>query len=142
MGFQGYNLYRDNQKVNTSLIPGKSTTDQLPGWGAYNYNVSSVFDEGESAFSNTVTITYTFGIDEFEKIDVEVYPNPATDKLYIRSHEIINVIRLTGIDGKVVFSKEVNEREQQLNVGELSKGMYILYVETERGKAASKILVK
>lgn len=58
----GYNLYRDGEKVNDEPL---STIDfeEVIGDVRHEYNVTVVYDDGESAFSNTVTLGSTTGIE-------------------------------------------------------------------------------
>ncbi|MCK5766320.1 MAG: S8 family serine peptidase [Bacteroidales bacterium] len=139
---QGYNLYRDNVKVNSSLISGTNTTDIMPGEGTYDYNVTAVYDEGESAFSNTFTLKYYLGIEEPQQIDVNIYPNPAYGQIFIESQDEISKLTLLSPDGKNV--RMLNEKgfDLQLNVSELDAGLYILKIETEKGIGAFKILIR
>ncbi|MCK4569357.1 MAG: T9SS type A sorting domain-containing protein, partial [Bacteroidales bacterium] len=141
-GLLGYNLYRDNVKVNSSLIPGTNTTDIMPGEGTYDYNVTAVYDEGESAFSNTFTLKYYFGIEEPQQINVKVYPNPAYGQIFIESQDEILKLSLLSPDGKNI--RMLNEKgfDLQLNVSELDAGLYILKIETEKGIGAFKILIR
>lgn len=52
----GYNVYRNGEKCNTSLVDRLSYNDQLTEAGNYNYQVSSVYaDGGESNMSSVAT---------------------------------------------------------------------------------------
>jgi hypothetical protein len=59
--FLGYNVYRDGVKVNASLLTATTYTDAAPAYnmGGYDYNVTAVFDEGESDYSDTFTAQVT-----------------------------------------------------------------------------------
>lgn len=62
---KGYNVYRNNVRINSEPVAGQSFDDVPTASGDYRYNVSSVFAEGESRFSNTVTVNgFTSGIDD------------------------------------------------------------------------------
>jgi len=51
---QGYNVYRDNVMINTSLVTDLFYDDMDLDAGAYYYGVSAVYDEGESAQAGPV----------------------------------------------------------------------------------------
>jgi hypothetical protein len=56
--FLGYNIYRDAVQINGALVTSESYSDMGVARNAsYDYNVTAVFDEGESAYSNTATVT-------------------------------------------------------------------------------------
>ena len=53
----GYNVYRNNTKINTSLVTGKAYTDINVSSGAYTYHVTTVFNGDESAPSVPVNVS-------------------------------------------------------------------------------------
>ncbi len=54
----GYNIYRNNNQINLTLVSGNQYTDTNINYGIeYAYFVTAVYDIGESAPSNTVLIT-------------------------------------------------------------------------------------
>ncbi|MFA5475567.1 MAG: carboxypeptidase regulatory-like domain-containing protein [Bacteroidales bacterium] len=54
---QGYNAYRDGQKVNTNLITGLAYADANVPAGTHVYTVTAVYDMGESVPSAPVQVT-------------------------------------------------------------------------------------
>ncbi len=64
-GLLGYNIYRDEVKINETIIAGTSYSDQEIPSGTYSYYVTSIYNAGESDPSNIVvvssgTLTNTF----------------------------------------------------------------------------------
>lgn len=55
---KGYNIYRDNEKINADIIESREYSDAIEPGATHSYNVTAVYAEGESSFSNTVEITY------------------------------------------------------------------------------------
>jgi hypothetical protein len=53
---KGYNIYRDGELI--AFVEGENTTyvDASSNSGSHNYNVSVVYEDDESAFSNTATV--------------------------------------------------------------------------------------
>ncbi|MBW6492562.1 MAG: carboxypeptidase regulatory-like domain-containing protein, partial [Lentimicrobium sp.] len=62
--FLGYNVYRNGTKLNATLLTGTTYADLgVARNTTYTYNVTAVYDEGESAFSaNAVVTTKGVGI--------------------------------------------------------------------------------
>jgi hypothetical protein len=52
----GYNVYRNDIKINTATILSTIYSDLNVSVGIYNYNVTAVYEEGESVPSNTFTV--------------------------------------------------------------------------------------
>ena len=55
-GLLGYNIYRDNVKLNEDTWGSTSYVDMNMLNGTYDYHVTAVYDEGESDPSNTVEV--------------------------------------------------------------------------------------
>jgi len=71
----GYNVYRDNNQINPSLVTATDYLDENLAPGTYEYCVTAVYDEGESACSNTASATVPGGAcsifsDDFESYNV------------------------------------------------------------------------
>lgn len=74
-----------------------------------------------------------------------LYPNPVTNMLTITNSENITIKKLIVYDvsGKTIKEQKGNfEKENTLNVENLSAGTYILHVKTESGIAVKKVVKK
>ena len=78
--------------------------------------------------------------DSFSKEDVQIYPNPASDNLFIQSPEAILSLQLFDIQGREVYSSTVNT--EAIDVNGFSKGIYILKVVSEKGVVSKKVIVE
>ena len=59
----GYNIYRNGEKINADVITDNTFTDSTVDKDKENtYNVTAVYEEGESDFSNTVKASCTTSI--------------------------------------------------------------------------------
>lgn len=68
--------------------------------------------------------------------EVQMYPNPATDVLNIKSPIIINKILVYDMTGKVV---KTVQNQEQVALGDLPNATYLVQIETDKGKATQKI---
>jgi hypothetical protein len=74
---------------------------------------------------------------------VKIYPNPATDELFVEfGNEIYNHILITDIRGKVVISINDNHQESlKIDVSQLSKGVYAISLKNEERVKVVKLVV-
>ena len=80
------------------------------------------------------------GIDESHNA-VELFPNPATDKLYIKNHGIKRLTLFNAL-GQLVENREVEQQDMvMLNVSNYNAGTYIIRIESSQG-IFSKVFVK
>ena len=75
---------------------------------------------------------------EEDPIQVSVYPNPTTDWLKIASSEPINRLELYDLTGKLIVSEYINTN--QLNMNGIKEGVYILVIETSKGRISKKVM--
>lgn len=72
-----------------------------------------------------------------------VYPNPATNTIYISNTDGIqlNQISISDLNGRVVKTVKTDGMEQaEMNIGELSAGIYMMSIDSPQGKALKKIV--
>jgi len=123
----GYKLQAGSPAINSGKV--------VPANGGYDFWSSVLYsglpDRGAQEFSSgplprlsTMQVTNFNQGDEFL-----LYPNPATDRIYIRSAMLNNGItgyRVFGIQGGEMLSGEMEESSAQLEVSTLPVGLYLL----------------
>ncbi len=70
------------------------------------------------------------------KIGIRIYPNPAIDELLIQTDKEYNTLTITNTLGQVMLSSDVNGKETEINITDLSAGIY--YV-TLKGLGAAEV---
>ncbi len=75
---------------------------------------------------------------------ITVYPNPVTNNgvLYISSSVNCRRIRLTDVLGQLILEEDVQGYLQALSIGALSRGIYLLIIDTDTGRKVQKVFVK
>ena len=90
------------------------------------------------------------GVDNYSGLDdMSVYPNPATDNLFLKfslQNESKIVVKMLDMAGKTVlvdaFEGVTGENLHTLNVSNVKSGLYVLQIETGKGRAIQKVLVQ
>ena len=75
-------------------------------------------------------------------IKIDIYPNPASDRLYIRSEIEISHILIFDITGQLVTKEIVGSLFFQYNTSNLSPGLYSIRIETDKGVMVKLISIK
>ncbi len=79
--------------------------------------------------------------DEVEKLNVKLYPNPASDMIYIESMEEITQVTVYNAIGRVVLDQSFrNSNKIQVNLGSLIPGMYMIRVDGLERSTMTKLL--
>lgn len=101
-----------------------------------NYESSAFFDE----------VTYfdpALSVQTFNENVVSVYPNPAKDVVNIKNtiDTQLNSVEITDINGRVVKNVNLNSvTEAQVNISDLSTGVYMMKIVSDNGSVTKKIV--
>jgi len=97
------------------------------------------FNSNGKVLDHTMTISSsTLATDHVSKVDLQIYPNPATDFVSLKSTDKVTNVEVFDLSGKRIELPLLNN---QLDVRSLAKGVYVLKITT--GKASyQKKLVK
>lgn len=91
-------------------------------------------------------IDSSLGTSDFEKNGFLLYPNPAKDSFTIKSLEgnLATKIELFDVTGKLLLTKKMNNNpENVVSTSLISKGVYIISVETTNGtNYSSKLIIE
>jgi len=91
-------------------------------------------------FSTLADLKYV-GMEDVEDLTIQLYPNPANDKIYIESNESEFEITLTDLAGRTILNHLVNST---IDVSSVSDGIYLIQFKSMlTGKiSVEKIMIK
>ncbi len=106
------------------------------------YNGGDAFQDGTIStildFIFNVNITNSTGIKENSTSNLNLYPNPVQHTLFIDTEDQITNISIHSIDGRSITTS--NTQDNSIDIAELSTGIYIALVKTNKGIIRRKIL--
>jgi len=73
--------------------------------------------------------------------EISVYPNPAQEYIMLKTDLKTANIRILDLSGKIVYSNVYKGNQQQFNVSDLNKGLYLIEV-LSKGNRVVKRFVK
>ncbi|WP_299887618.1 endonuclease [uncultured Lacinutrix sp.] len=79
-------------------------------------------------------------VDEFSKKTIRIYPNPLTSSILTIETNTNTNYKIYDILGKQVLSGKVSQQNNKVNTQSLNKGVYILKLETAKGKITKKLI--
>ena len=85
------------------------------------------------------TDTTDVDVNELAALKLNMYPNPAKDKVIIEAQGNIQQVTLMGINGVMLEDRKANSNKVELNLDGYSKGIYVVRIVTEDGVATQKI---
>ncbi|MCF8301902.1 MAG: T9SS type A sorting domain-containing protein [Bacteroidales bacterium] len=137
----GYNVYRNNEIINETLIIETTYTDYDLEAGTYEYYVTAVYSCGESGPSNVVMVVAP-GMKERKRDDLNIFPVPATEALIVSSRSKINSVRLLNNVGQLILASSVKDSQYKLDVSHLDAGIYIIEIQSTNKVITKKVVIE
>lgn len=147
-------VFADHTPVQTFTVPGGAVFALLNGtWTApeagvyyfgFHHNTATTTGNA-SLVIDTINITSILSTNEVLAGAFGIYPNPASDIVSIKNTKNIqiNSVTLTDLNGRVVLNNASNvAADTQIDVSELSAGIYLMTVETAQGNFTTKLIKK
>lgn len=119
-----YTYNSENKPVEEILYYWEGTIRRLQQIGTYFYN-----QNGTGFVQSNLMAS------------ISVFPNPATEMIYVKGFEGQATYSMTDISGMVVISGTILAGES-VHIRELSKGVYVIELKTSKENFKSKIIVQ
>ena len=105
-------------------------------------NANIYFDFNAPIATNiaTTTIINNLGVEIFAFNDFKCFPNPVKNALSVVNSSTIDAIEITSLMGQSMISKKVNALQAEINLSELSNGVYFVKVTSEGQEKMVKII--
>ena len=141
-------IYSSNDSLqwyfNSSIITNETDTFLIAqNNGDYFLTVTDSFSCVN--YSDTISIL-TIGTENLTENNKEVliYPNPANQQLFIQLQTVEPLVKVEMFDvfGKMVFNKSINNHQiVELNLSNLSKGVYLLQLSLQNKLLEKKVVL-
>ena len=141
---QEYHVWKSDSFGNYTMVGSvggsfNSFTD--PSGGGVIYIVGAIIGSKDAMQTEYLSnlVSNNVGISEQpQTVELEVYPNPATDGIYIQSDENVINIDVTDLTGRIILSGN----EKNINISSISSGTYLIKVTTQAGKIGYQKFIK
>ncbi|MDD3687720.1 MAG: T9SS type A sorting domain-containing protein, partial [Bacteroidales bacterium] len=119
------------------------TSLSVSEYGEYTFILVSEYMNMQGCTDNdTVKINFRdpieFGVDETEKYDFEIFPNPTSGLFTLQSEHRIESIIITAINGKEVM--QIDSPQSVIDISNLDQGIYIIKIAIFEGLIVLKIV--
>jgi len=94
--------------------------------------------ETANLYYMSLVFSLNTGFSEIEAQDLILYPNPVTDQLFISAADRIVKVNIFNMAGVLV--KTTADNTESIDVGELKKGVYLVYIITDRAYYRERIV--
>ena len=130
-----YRVIRDGEEIGTTM----ETTfldENIEPFTTYLYQVSSIDQmENEGDTTNFISVL-TVGVeDHITRENIEMYPNPVNDVLYVTGASKLESIQVYAITGKLVHETRNISETTKVSLGHLEQGIYLVKCSYANGMA-------
>lgn len=125
--YQGDPLTTDVNGIKSVKLPDGTydITVSLTGYDDYTGQITI----NGADIIETITMSVATGIETSSADLVSVFPNPASNKIFVRTTQKIEQVTLTNLSGQIVLNMTNPASEEEISVGHLPTGQYILVIE-------------
>tara|TARA_Y100001954_G_C15818711_1_gene608828 strand:- start:1775 stop:3289 length:1515 start_codon:yes stop_codon:yes gene_type:complete len=105
------------------------------------------FDLGGLFYDYSSTVHYQENIDgsyiaETSDVQIEIYPNPASDNLSISNIEVGSTVRFFDYAGKLVWEQEVENKSMMVDLSNFPSGVYSVELRSKDKTSTKKLLIE
>lgn len=124
-------------------VTGGNFNPTTAGVGSQTITYTVTSNGCSGAVSQDINVEDCAGIEEVAAFGLEIYPNPATSVVTIKTGKEVTFSMISE-DGKVVYpaSSLSMNTETQIQVSHLAKGIYFLHFNGAQGNLVQKVIVK
>ena len=139
-----YKWYKGNKTIEgaTNVTLKLDSVDYTDA-GTYTCEITNTLISSLTLQSEPIklTISTPVGISEIPELDINIYPNPATTKIYVEVGNKKVDIQIYNQTGKLILVKN-NFTSDEINVSQLPKGMYFVKIAHQQKAATKKIILR
>lgn len=147
-------ITQENGSYYMVMPHGLYTSTDLSTWSGFDYTglrdgmvPNSVHVVDNELFMGTLAngiwfVSVEVFAEGFVIDEIDIYPNPSTENIYIRNLELGTDIRLIDSSGRLLYHEVSNSSECNINVGDLDSGMYFIEFKNSGKTISQKIIVE
>jgi len=142
--FENVNLPFDDANNDGFVVYKIRTLPTLVNGDIFTNNAEIYFDYNFPIETNDydTEVIENLSIEGFVIDDFAVFPNPAEDNLTIRTKQNIEKILIYNTLGKLIKELIPNNNNQEINVSDLTAGMYLIQIQAHNKQTIKKFIKK
>lgn len=121
-------------KSKSTLVTGDQVSKNASIY--FDYNFPIVTND-----ANTVFQTLSIGEHHLDN-SIKIYPNPANEFVSVKAFGLIKSVEFYDVQGRILQTNLVNERETKLELSKYASGIYYLKIKTDKGYKVEKLARK
>lgn len=105
-----------------------------------DYTVTATNEFGSDSFVVSIEVVGTLSTETFDAKEIQVYPNPVFDALYVTTKKVVTKISVFNFLGQKIKEFNSDVIPHSLDFHSFSKGIYLMRIETSSGMKEFRII--
>ena len=120
------------------------------GWGGLydGYFYTSALNPGSYSFTlgqgaaiRIMPPSITLDVNEYAETTASIYPNPAADVVTIQTGTTKSTLRISDMQGRVVFTANTVDKQEQVSTSAFANGLYVVTITNVQGEQQVQKLI-
>jgi hypothetical protein len=128
-----------------NITSGQGTSSVIVDWGQNKEGIISLVANNGSCISDTISAKYNniTSVKDMESLSFKIIPNPSTGNIIIELPEnwYNSTYQLLSIDGRVMDSGEVYQRQSTLDLQKISSGIYLMMIKNKNNIITQRLVL-
>lgn len=142
---EGYHILLDGVLIDSvSSTQNYYQFDGLEEGQLYEVCVKAVYD---SSISESICTEWTYWLinssfEQSRKVDINIYPVPMTNYVFIEGNSPINSVRILNLQGQTIMKEDdIHSKTVRINTIDQPPGVYTMEIETDKKTFLKKIII-
>lgn len=123
------------QFLTLGVFTNNANTNWIPVSGGWEDEAHYYYDD--------VSVVHVFSnsIDEFEKTNLTIYPNPSNGIYNVTSNKLIQEYFIFSSVGNLIINKQQNTKDLKINISEFAHGIYYINLKINNNIIRKKLII-
>ena len=118
--------------ITSNIVTVSNVDTAIVGSYTVTYDVTDANGNAADTVTRIVTVEDALSMVEIEKIELDIFPNPTSSIWQINSSEIINIVQIFDVVGKMLIYKKTDSMDVLIDATSLLDGVYLVLINNNK----------
>ncbi len=136
-----WDWYFEGGTPETSTAQNPEVMYESPGVYDVELTVTNSAGSNTTLKEDYIVVEDIVSIGDNSESKLSVYPNPASNKVFIQSGSELEYVQIFDLMGKVILSAQLDGKQKTLSISDLNEGIYFMNIRTSDSSVSKKLQV-
>ena len=118
--------------ITSNIVTVSNVDTAIVGSYTVTYDVSDANGNAAATVTRTVNVEDALSLENFDQIKLDIFPNPTSNFWQINSSEIINIVQIFDVVGKMLIYKKTDSMDLLIDATSLLDGVYLVLINNNK----------